>query len=67
MDSLGEAVRRIKYDGGPGDSRSHLLLIEDFRLGEVYRRHTSKLRDGLESLLWLRMTWLEDGGAGDGA
>ncbi len=65
VDSLGRAVRRIKYDGGPGDSRSHLLVIEDFPLGEVYHRHTSKLRDGLEALLWLRMTWDEE--ATDGA
>ncbi|MBO6939576.1 MAG: ATP-dependent Clp protease ATP-binding subunit [Deltaproteobacteria bacterium] len=60
VDSLGQAVRRIKYDGGRGDSRSHLLVIEDFRLGEVFQRHTSKLRDGLESLLWLRMTWRDE-------
>lgn len=67
VDSLGEAVRRIKYDGGLGDSRSHLLVIEDFRLGEVFHRHTPKLRDGLESLLWLRMTWTEDEAIDDGA
>jgi len=65
VDTLGRAVRRIRYDGGPGDSRSHLLTIEDFTLGEVYRRHTTKLGDGLEALLWLRMTW--DTEATDGA
>ena len=57
---LGAAVRRIQYDGSPGDHRSHLLLIEDFPMGQVYRRHGTKLQGGLEALLWLRMGWEDE-------